>query len=428
MSIKILYLSFYFEPDLCAGSFRNTTLAKDLARKVGDSGEVHVVTTSPNRYISYKQVAPPFEQQGNLVIHRIKIPSHKSGILDQTRSFTTFFWKAIKIARGQQYDLVFASSSRLFTAFLGKVISRSQKVPLYLDIRDIFVDTIAEVVRNKIFRIAGLPFIRHIERYTFSSTTHINLISKGFEPYFARYKKPNYSSFSNGIDPEFLVNRKSVLNEPNITPAINQVRFSEITDDDTNIAIISEEFDTIKGNGPKVKNIVYAGNMGSGQGLEKIIPPLVKALHPEFHFTLIGDGGTKKLLEESLQLEGLFDKVVLLSPMNREDLIKMYCSADYLFLHLNDYKAFEKVLPSKIFDYGAFDVPIIAGVAGFARSFILEHLPNSIVFEPNNPDDLIMKLKEYNYQLFHRQEFIDNFSRDAINRNMAESILAYARV
>jgi len=419
LSLKILYLTFYFEPDLCAGSFRNTSLAKELARKLGGSGEVHVVTTSPNRYISYKQEAPHFEQQGNLFIHRIKIPSHSSGIIDQARSFTTFFWQAIKIARGQQYDLVFASSSRLFTAFLGKIISRSQKSPLYLDIRDIFVDTIAEVVKNKIFRLAGLPFIRLIERYTFSAATHINLISKGFEPYFTRYKKPHYSCFSNGIDPEFLNDRKSGINELQLIPG---------KDNDADSARTNNEIDPNKARDSNVRNIVYAGNIGSGQGLEKIIPPLVKALQPRYKFTLIGDGGTKKLLEKALQLEGLSGKVVLLPPMNREDLIRMYRSADFLFLHLNDYKAFEKVLPSKIFDYGAFDVPIIAGVAGFARSFIMENLPNSIVFEPNNPDDLIMKLKEYNYQLFHRQEFIDNFSRDAINRNMAESILTYAKL
>ena len=419
MTLKILYLTFYFEPDLCAGSFRNTPLAKELAKKLGDDGEVHVVTTSPNRYRSFKQEAPHFEQQGNLFIHRIKIPSHSSGIIDQARSFMTFFRKAIKIARNQHYDLVFASSSRMFTACLGKIISKSQKVPLYLDIRDIFVDTIAEVVKNKLFRTTGLPFIRHIERYTFSEATHINLISKGFEPYFIRYKKPHYSCFSNGIDPEFLIDRKGVINKSPLIPC---------KDNDTNSSRTNYEIDQKKTSDSNVRNIVYAGNIGSGQGLEKIIPPLVKALHPAYQITLIGDGGTKKLLEKVLRLEGLSDKVMLLPPMNREILIRMYRSADFLFLHLNDYKAFEKVLPSKIFDYGAFDVPIIAGVSGFARSFIQEHLPNSIVFEPNNPHDLILKLKEYNYQLFHRQEFINTFSRDAINRNMAESILAYAKL
>lgn len=320
------------------------------------------------------------------------MPPHKSGIVDQARSFATFFRRAIKIARGQQYDIVFASSSRLFTAFLGKVISRSQKVPLYLDIRDIFSDTIAEVVRNKMFRSAGLPFIRLIEHYTFSRANHINLISKGFKRYFEKYKKPHYSFFTNGIDPEFLVDNKP---------------------------------DSIKES--NFRNIVYAGNIGSGQGLEKILPPLVKALYSAYHFTIIGDGGTKQLLEKALKQDSQSDKVSFLPPMKRDDLIRIYKTADFLFLHLNDYRAFEKVLPSKIFDYGAFDVPIIAGVSGFARSFIQEHLPNSIVFEPNNPDDLILKLKEYSYQLFHRQKFIDEFNREAINSQMAESILAYAK-
>ena len=144
---RILYLSFYFEPDLCAGSFRNTPLAKELANAVGDEGEVHVITTYPNRYHSFKQDALLFETQDNLLIHRIKIPSHKSGIIDQARSFVTFFIGTFKIARKNKYDLVFASSSRLFTAFLGKLLSVLKHTPLYLDIRDIFVDTINEIGR-----------------------------------------------------------------------------------------------------------------------------------------------------------------------------------------------------------------------------------------------------------------------------------------
>ena len=47
--MKILYLTFYFEPDLCAGSFRNTPLVAELARQLGPYGSVHVVTTQPNR-------------------------------------------------------------------------------------------------------------------------------------------------------------------------------------------------------------------------------------------------------------------------------------------------------------------------------------------------------------------------------------------
>ena len=388
---RILYLSFYFEPDLCAGSFRNTPLAKELANAVGDEGEVHVITTYPNRYHSFKQDALLFETQDNLLIHRIKIPSHKSGIIDQARSFVTFFIGTFKISRKNKYDLVFASSSRLFTAFLGKLLSVLKHVPLYLDIRDIFVDTINDVIHNKIFRFLGLPFLRLIEHFTFSKAVHINLISQGFESYFKRYTKPGYSFFTNGIDPDFIRDKQQIGNSDN-----------------------------------QFKNIVYAGNIGAGQGLQNIIPQLVKTLFPDYRFTIIGDGGNRIILEYELKKNGLLDLVSFIPPMKRDDLIKIYESADFLFLHLNKYPAFEKVLPSKLFDYAAYDVPILAGVDGYARSFIQKNIPNSIVFEPNNPEELITKLSNYNYQRIHRNHFINSFSREKINKQMAKSILQYA--
>ena len=39
----------------------------------------------------------------------------------------------------------------------------------------------------------------------------------------------------------------------------------------------------------------------------------------------------------------------------------------FLFLQLNNIKAFENVLPSKIFDYGSYNKPILAGVSGIAK-------------------------------------------------------------
>ena len=121
--MKILYLTFYFEPDLCAGSFRNTPLAYELNRKLKEGDEVHVITTMPNRYKSFKEDALEVEQRDKLFIQRIPIPDHQSGFLDQINSFKTFFFNALKLTKGDHYDLVFASSSRLFTAFLGRVPS-----------------------------------------------------------------------------------------------------------------------------------------------------------------------------------------------------------------------------------------------------------------------------------------------------------------
>ena len=72
----------------------------------------------------------------------------------------------------------------------------------------------------------------------------------------------------------------------------------------------------------------------------------------------------------------------LLQPVKRDELIEIYQSADVLFLHLNDFDAFKKVLPSKIFEYAATGKPIWAGVAGYAAEFITSKIENSAVFFP----------------------------------------------
>ena len=63
-------------------------------------------------------------------------------------------------------------------------------------------------------------------------------------------------------------------------------------------------------------------------------------------------------------------------------MIKYYNLADVFLIQLNDIPAFKKVLPSKIFDYGSFNKPILAGVQGVARDFIKEFLPSSKLFDP----------------------------------------------
>lgn len=385
--MKILYLTFYFEPDLCAGSFRNTPLAYELNRKLKEGDEVHVITTMPNRYKSFKEDAQEVERIDKLFIQRIPIPDHQSGFLDQINSFKTFFFNTLKLTKGNHYDLVFASSSRLFTAFLGKYLANKHKVNLYLDIRDIFTDTMNEVLKSKVLKALSLPVLRKIEKYTFRNANHINLVSGGFEEYFKKFKKPSYSFFTNGIDDEFL----------NLPESKERVRDQYI--------------------------ITYAGNIGEGQGLHKIIPQAAKALGDDYKFVIIGDGGAKsKLIDQIKKTEGA--NIELIEPVNRAALKDYYLKSDFLFLHLNDFRAFEKVLPSKIFEYGAYDKPIIAGVAGFASRFIQENLQNYILFAPGDVDSFVSSIKSFEFRNQRRSEFISTFSRKNITERMADDIIS----
>ena len=386
---RILYLSFYFEPDLCAGSFRNSPLAKELASQLDGKATIDVITTMPNRYSTYSAECAKSEKVGNLNIDRILLPIHKSGFVDQVNAFRHYYFSVQDIIANKKYDLVFASSSRLFTAYLGYRIAKKNKVPLYLDIRDIFTNTLNDVLSNKVVKIGLLPVLRKIEKKVFNYATHINLISAGFKSYFDKYKTSSYSYFTNGIDNEF----------------IHESTYEDLLPD-TPITI------------------TYAGNIGEGQGLHKIIPEVAKLLEQNYVFKIIGDGGAKSLLENEINRLSL-KNVKLEKPMNRKDLIEAYKRSHYLMMHLNDYAAFEKVLPSKVFELGAFPRPIIAGVNGYARLFIEQNLTDYILIEPTNSLELVAKIKQYSYKTPQRRLFIERFSRKHINSEMAASIISY---
>lgn len=388
--MKILYLTYYFRPDLCAGSFRNSSLFEAVLEQIGEDDFVHVITTIPNRYGSYSVEGLKEETGKNYRIDRVTVPLHASGMAEQAKAFTAYYKGVMKLIKNEHYDMVFASSSRLFTAFLGKRCAVKNKCPLYLDIRDIFVDTMKDIFKNKKYiQIPAVWVLGIIEKYTFANANHINLISGGFREYFAKYQKPTYSEYSNGIDDVFIEAGK----EPST-------------------------------NCEKPYLITYAGNIGSGQGLEKIIPEAAKLLGDDYQFRIIGDGGTRKLLEAKLQ-ELKVNNVELLNPVARKELIQYYKDSTFLFFHLNDLEAFKKVMPSKMFEYGAFDKPIIAGVGGYAAQFVEKNIPNHILFKPTDVDEFVNQMRNYQLKFEHRESFIKNFSRKSIDKKLAASIVDF---
>ena len=120
--------------------------------------------------------------------------------------------------------------------------------------------------------------------------------------------------------------------------------------------------------------------------------------------------------------------VELLNPVPRNELLKYYVKSTFLFLHLNDLEAFKKVLPSKLFEYGALDNPIIAGVGGYAAQFIKDNMSNYILFKPTDVDDLVEQLKRFSIRYEVRTEFRERFARDAIMERMATDILNMVHV
>lgn len=380
-TMKILVLTFYYKPDLCAGSFRATALVNALQTSYKGSVEIEVITTLPNRYSSFNAKAEVFEKRDGVTVHRVKLPAHQSGMKDQAKAFLSYFFSVIKLTREKDYDLVYGTSSRLMTAVLASFIALRKKTKLYLDIRDIFVDTIGDVMSPRWGK-----FFKFIEKWSFSKALSINLVSEGFRSYFEKILPgKRLTFFTNGIDDIFM-HQIVTSRDPNDLPVI-----------------------------------LYAGNIGEGQGLHKVLPGLAMRLEGKAKFRILGDGGKKQLLKkkiESLKLKN----VELCQPVDRNRLIEEYKKADVFFLHLNDYQAFRKVLPSKLFEYAAMGKPILAGLSGYPANFLESEVESVEIFEPCNIEEGVSAFSRLNYQSVDRREFKLKYSREKIMEEMAIDI------
>jgi glycosyltransferase involved in cell wall biosynthesis len=400
--MRLLFLTFYFRPDLSAGSFRATSLVGELAASPGPIESIEVLSTMPNRYSTFREAAEPLEADGIVRIDRFAVRGHASGLVDQVMTFASYALPALRAARSRRFDAVFATSSRLFTAFLGAVVARTRRVPLYLDIRDIFVESIGPLLPRWI-RWAALPVLEAIESFTIRSAAKVNLVSEGFRGYFeSKYPQTRFSYFTNGIDDEFL--EQPAATQSPVAPQSLPASESPVAADHV-------------GRRP---TILYAGNIGEGQGLHQILPELARRTADRYDFVVVGDGGTRTQLAAAAQ--GLTN-LKLVPPVKRTELRAMYGQAAVLFLHLNDMPAFRRVLPSKLFEYAATGKPVLAGVAGHAAGFVEREIRNAAVFAPCDVDGAMAALARLRLEPTDRRDFIDRFARKRVAREMSRDII-----
>ena len=392
--MKIVFFTFYYPPDISAGSFRSVALAQALSKKIDSNYELHVITTHPNRYASYKAAANNIEFDGRVTIHRIKVPNHQSGMLSQSRTFVTYAISAYRLCRKLNPGFLIGTTGRLMTGVLTGVSAHRTGCRYFIDLRDIFSETISDLFsrKNKILGVVSKTVFSFLERKLFNNAAGVNVVSEGFPEYFNKegIDTSNWSFFPNGVDREF-----------------------------TNLATIKDEASK------KVKTILYAGNIGSGQGLDIILPGIAKKLGSNYHFLVIGDGGKKVILEEEIKHKNI-DNVKVLPPVSRTKLIDYYKNTDILFLHLNNIPAFRRVLPSKIFEYAALRKPIVAGLSGYSAKFMKDNLPYANIFNSGDIEGAcssILKVSTLSVPDNVIVDFIQHYSRESIMDKMAEQLL-----
>jgi glycosyltransferase involved in cell wall biosynthesis len=316
-------------------------------------------------------------------------------MLDQAVAFSSFAAQVAAWSVGKRWDLVVATSSRLLTAALGAAVAGRIGVPLYLDIRDLFTDTMDDLLRGRAaHRLVSA--LRLVERLTLRRAARVNAVSEGFLPYLRAVEpRHDYRCFPNGIDDEF----------------------------------VDADFSGPPRRPSRLPLVLYAGNIGEGQGLHEFMAEAANLCAGRADFRVVGDGGRRTMLLDSLKRASARN-VEVLDAVSRGRLLEHYREADVLFLHLNDHPAFTKVLPSKIFEYAATGKPILAGVAGNSARFIERNVTGAEVFAPCDASGMTAALGRLldGPPRIDRSEFCDRFSRRRIMHRMAQDITSLVPV
>ena len=392
-------LSYYFPPDIGPGPTRAQDFVRQLESVMDCQSSIHVYTTFPNRYKKFDPASDEgFDDslgQDRVELNRIRVRRFGNGILSEIILFLQFISVVLITVRKNRYDAVFATSSRLATALVGVCVGKQQAIPVYLDMRDLFLDTAHSILSPKIiFRKQLLKLIGILEAWTFRCAKRINVVTPAFIDYVrARAPHCEISSIMNGIDEAFL----------------------------------NHKFNNHLSQSRRPITMLYAGNVGHGQMLDKTLPILAECFGSNLRIDVVGSGNRRDVLEEKI-IKKKLTNLVLHDPVPQVELFYWLEKADILFLQLDDKPAFEKVLPSKIFEYAATGKPILAVVKGFAASFC-SNIDGVFIANIEDIQDISAKLLDIGEGQFRyeRTEFCQKYSRKEASNRLVSTFLSMVR-
>lgn len=303
--------------------------------------KVEVITAAPSypNFNLYKgdRFWNDKELNGKQFIKRLITKKHKHAS-SKWSQFALLFDQMIKGAAtvrqlNNRPDVVFATTPSFFMAFVGVYAKRKYGVPLILDVRSLWPESLkgAGVFKHDWMLAPAFWF----EKRLYKAADEIIINSEGFRSYLRQRGVPNETIhyMPNSI-------RESERNLKRTIPEDNRME------------------------------ILYAGNMGLAQDVSLLLDLAERFRdEPRVHFKLIGYGYRKSELKETIKARG-FKNFLFLEAMPRSETFQAIKNADVAFVSLVDQGAFDTVIPGQLIDYMAVGKPVVAAVSGHAANVI----------------------------------------------------------
>lgn len=354
--MRVLIITQWFDPE---PTFKGLLFAKELVQQ---GNEVEVITGFPNYpggkvYEGYKIKALQKESIEGVDIARVALyPSHDSSALKRIANYTSFFVTSLfyGLFKANKADVIYAYNPPLTTALSAVIVGKMRKMPVVIDIQDLWPDTLEAtgMISNK--RV--LKLISKFCDFTYKYAQEIVVLSPGFKQRLIDRGVPEdkVSVIYNWCNETLLSNAK-----PN------------------------KDIMPLSG-----FNVVFAGNIGKAQGMDSIInaAEILSEQNVNANVVIVGDGvslsDTKQLV-----LEKELTNVFFIPRVPMEEVGAILSAADALLVHLNENELFRITIPSRTQAYLASGKPIIMGVSGDASELINES-DAGVVCKPDDPQSL----------------------------------------
>jgi glycosyltransferase involved in cell wall biosynthesis len=345
LTMHIAILVQDFAPETGAGPARITELAAEWIRL---GHEVSVVTAFPNRRLpGQRDGVIPTPYRGRLFMREdwngIKV--YRSWLYTSpTRGFARTMINNLTFAASSliyglaalpRPDVLIASGPPYFSQFSGALIAWIKRVPLVLEIRDLWPDYVAEM--GVIKRQFLIDAMFATERWLLRRATAVTVVTESFKERLGRKGVPAdvVTVVPNGVD----TSRYFASAERFVPDGVS-------LEDGTPL-------------------IGYLGTFGAGQGLVAVVEAarLLRTRGVNAHFALVGDGPDRAALEADLVARPV-PNLTLHSPIPRDSTRALYNTCDVVLVPHASLPVLGDTVPSKIFEVMACERPLVAAIRG----------------------------------------------------------------
>lgn len=366
--MKILFFTHYFTPEVNAPATRT----HEHGRRWAQAGhEVTILTGRPNcpHGVVFEGYRNRWRSDGETIdgMRVVRVWTHiaaNAGTVWRTVNYLSYLFSAIWVGLFQpRPDVIVATSPQFFCAWAGLIVGFLKRVPVVVEIRDVWPASIQAVgaIRNR----PALGVLVWLEWAMYRLARHIVTVGEGYRDHILQ-RLPKQDAAKLSI----------------VTNGVDLDRFQPLSPDRT---WMEEQ----RWTGKFICS--YIGTIGMAHGLDVVLRAatiLQTKGRQDIVFCLVGDGAQRKTLEEQTQRLGLQDTVRFLGLRSKSEVQKILASSGALLVHLRGCELFETVIPSKIFEIMAMERPIIMGVAGEALR-IVERAQAGFPMKPDSEEDLV---------------------------------------